>query len=58
VGVRLLEGVAAGAALVEELGAAVGGLIALRHLDLTAAARESSGREHGGDGDRTRHGGA
>ena len=58
VGVRLGEGVAAGAALVEELGAAVRGLIALRDLDLPAAAGEQGGREQAADCDRTRHGAA
>ena len=45
VGVRRLEGVAAGAALVEELGPAVRGLVALRDLDLAAAAGEERGGE-------------
>src|SRR5688500_8961962 len=48
--VRLLERVAAGAPLVEELGSAMGGLVALGHLDLAAATGEQSGEENTGDG--------
>src|SRR5918994_1637400 len=53
-----LEGVAAGAALVEQLGPAARGLIVLGDLHLTAAAREERGGQGAGDGDRARHGGA
>jgi hypothetical protein len=43
---------------VEELGAAVRGLIALGNLDFPTAAGEQKGREQAADCDRTRHGAA